>query len=258
MDRRNTIIGLRKLLLTIYDEQESDWSFDTLTRRKPNAKARELWEYQMWSQVYREELEKWLSEFEQADDTEHEQNNTSKKLKEKPVKAMPPKLDVDFSKRHKFMYLPPLEKNAEFVPILSLKCKLNEKKTSVRIKVMLIRLGESRQKPFGIGFRLENPEYEHQTDENEDGSKEGGRHDFYHAQLLDKFDYGPQINSLDWIPTSQPSFPLLAKDPVTLLFSLLVTLYGKKYCVEFYNNHRANLPDLSEYIEKLKTQLAEN
>lgn len=247
MERKTIIRGLRQLLLTIYDEQASGWSPDTL---KPNAQARELYERQMWTQVNRKELEKWFPEFEQIDDPKKEQSKVSKRTKKKRTKTAPSKIEIDFSNEHRFLYLPPLEKNAEFVPILSLKCIINEIQTSIRLKVMLIRLGETGQKPFGIGFRLENPECEHSID----NSQNQGRHDFYHAQLLNKFDYGPQIDFIDWIPVSQPSFPLLADNPITLLFSLLLTLYGEKYCFEFYNRHSKVLPDLNKYLKGLKEQ----
>jgi len=227
-----TIRALRNLLLIIYDEQKSDWSSETQTGRKPSSKAKELYEkyyYNKWHPVEETELEGWLNESDG-------------------------KLEIDFSERKAVLYLPPLEKNAEFVPVLSLKCKIGEMINSMSLYVLLIRSGKDSQKPYGIGFRFESPESEHfEKSPGEEQPETGeGLHDFYHAQLITGFDYGPEIEIPDWLPTSQPSFPLLAYDPVTLVFALLMTLYGKKYCWDFYNKHATNLRDLNPRIKRLQ------
>jgi len=230
-----TVNALRTLLNLLYQEQARDWSpqrrgWSTRhSRRKISSKAQQVREREYWTPVRERELEEWLS----ASD----------------------ELVVNFSREKKVLYLPPLEKDAEFVPILSLECNLDETRTSIILRVMLVRQEKVGKELHGIGFRLESPECENQPrDKNEDMGKKkiNGRHDFYHAQLLRGFDWGPPVKNLTWLPCSQPSFPLLANCPITLIFSLLLTLYGKKYCWEFYTRHSLHLHDMKQYMEKLQ------
>ena len=81
-------------------------------------------------------------------------------------------------------------------------------------------------------------------------------HDFYHTQLIQSFGNSPfdrkvQVECPSWLPVSQPSFPLTANCPITLVFSLLLTLYGKRYCWEFFHNHNPQLNDLKQQMNKL-------
>ena len=157
-------------------------------------------------------------------------------------------LNLDFSERGKVLYLPPLKKDANFVPILSLDCKWNQTWHSARLKVMLVCLDngpDKNPKFYGIGFRLETPE-----GMNQPGTATGneGIHDFHHAQLIKKFgkkklDRKLEIDCPSWLPESQPSFPLPAKCPVSLLFCLIATLYGRKE----YNDYRNKFPKLKHY-----------
>lgn len=223
---KSTIRALRDLLLTIYEEQKSDWSEQTLTGRKPSDKARDFYRqysYNVWHQVEEREFEKWLKE-------------------------SPDKLEVNFSKRKAILFLPPLEKDGDFVPILNMECEVGETINSMSLYVLLVQEREEGKKPRGLAFRFESPENEHYEEESNEGL-----HDFYHVQFIKGFEYGPEFEIPQWVPMSQPSFPLLADDPLTLVFALLMTLYGKKYCWDFYNRHVANLPELEPSIQKLHT-----
>ena len=119
---------------------------------------------------------------------------------------------------------------------------------SQKLRVMLVCLGnctDEYQKPYGIGFRLETPECSNQT-ETPAGNE--GIHDFHHAQLIKNFekddlDSKLQIDCPSWLPTTQPSFPLPAKCPMSLLFCLIATLYGKKE----YNNLRNEFRQRSDH-----------
>ena len=221
-----TIRALRDLLLIIYDEQKSDWSGDSLRGRKPSNVAKEFYErygYTNWNQVKETEFEKWL----RLDETTGQMN-------------------VRFSDRKAILFLPPLEKDEDFVPILNMECKVGESINSMSLYVLLVQEREEGREPRGLAFRFESPENEHyEEDSNE------GLHDFYHVQFIKGFEYGPEFEIPQWVPMSQPSFPLLANDPLTLVFALLMTLYGKKYCWDFYNRHVANLPELESSIQKL-------
>ena len=112
---------------------------------------------------------------------------------------------------------------------------------------MLVCLDENG-KPRGIGFRLETPESMNQDVEPSESQNQGantnskeGIHDFHHAQLIRKFgnklDSKLKIECPSWLPQSQPSFPLPAKCPVTLLLCLIVTLYGRKCYNKFVSDH---------------------
>ena len=163
--------------------------------------------------------------------------------------------EVNSSQWGKVLYLPPLEKDDYFVPILSLKCKLYETPSIAQFRVMLICLEENQTTDefYGIGFRMETPSSMYQDSCPNDNN---GIHDFYHAQLVRKLDSKLknklQITCPNWIPDSQPSFPLPADCPVTLLLCLIVTLYGKNYCGKFLEEHKSNIPDIKSYRKKLK------
>ena len=151
---------------------------------------------------------------------------------------------LDFSKR--VLYLPPLEEHCNFVPILSLFCT----QSTAQFKVMLICLDEDK-KQCGIGFRMETPE---RMNQNVNTSSNDGIHDFYHAQLIRKFDQRAPDSTQgfdcpSWLPRSQPSFPLPADCPVTLLLCLIVTLYGRNYYNDFLNTHGTSMTE--QYQDKL-------
>lgn len=161
---------------------------------------------------------------------------------------------VNSSQRGKVLYLPPVKKYDYFVPILSLNCKLNETQSIAQFRVMLISLDKNKTTDefYGIGFRMETPS---SMDQNSCPTVNDGIHDFYHAQLVRKLDSKLknklQITCPNWIPDSQPSFPLPADCPVTLLLCLIVTLYGKKYYSQFLEEHKNNITYIKPYQKKL-------
>lgn len=161
-------------------------------------------------------------------------------------------VEVDFSQseRGQVLYLPPLEKNPRCIPILSLYCRLNDQQGIAKFRVMLVSL-DKKGDPYGIGFRMETPESMNQEG---DMPANGGIHDFYHAQLIQRFrreevNSELQIDCPCWIPVTQPSFPLPAQCPVTLLLCLIVTLYGRECYNRFLLKHR--IFDISRYEKKL-------
>ena len=107
---------------------------------------------------------------------------------------------------------------------------------------------------------METPEKINQDVDSSVNSRSGhtgdndGAHDFHHAQLIRKFgqrklDDKLQIDCPIWLPQSQPSFPLPAECPVTLLLCLLVTLYGRKYYNQFLTDH--NIFEIGQYQQEL-------
>jgi hypothetical protein len=160
--------------------------------------------------------------------------------------------DVNFFEEKKVLYLPPLKKDAEFVPIFSLYCNLSKEQSIAKFRVMLVTLDQNdKTKLNGIGFRMEPPESRDQN-VNTTNNDNTGIHGFYHAQLIQQFSpkqFGDilQNKCLSWLPESQPSFPLPANCPVTLLLCIILTLYGW----EFYNNFCNSIPTADEYRKKL-------
>ena len=162
-----------------------------------------------------------------------------------------PEFVLNFSDR--VLYLPPLKKDPNFVPVLSLRCKLTETQSKARFRVMLI--SSDKDDNFrGIGFRLETPEGQNQDEETPSNE---GTHDFHHAQLIHTLNQTKldslQIDCPSWLPQQQPSFPMPAKGPVTLLLCLIVTLYGREGYKQFFktyiNDYRRS--DVEHYKTKL-------
>jgi hypothetical protein len=133
---------------------------------------------------------------------------------------------IDFLRQRKVLFLRPSEKGGFLLPVISLKCDFARQPTAeLRLRVGLCVLDPDNRLRV-LGYRFEMPE--------NDGS---GRHDFYHLQLIRAFEKGaPPLNDpeagLDWMPDVQPSFPLDATGPLTLILSFLVTVYGLWYLDE--------------------------
>ena len=172
--------------------------------------------------------------------------------------ALSETVGMNFSQYGKVLYLPPLKKNARFVPILSLSCQLKETHSTAQLRVMLVSLDDCLDadgKFYGIGFRMETPEsWNHDTGP----PVNRGMHDFHHAQLIQEFGQTELNNMLEiecpcWIPVTQPSFPLPAQCPVTLLLCLIVTLYGRNYYNDFFNLYfnGSKESEIKRYKDKL-------
>ena len=214
--------ALKDLLILLFKKQTSAW-ITRNPKNKPTKKALKTYNaiINKWEPITFEEIAYLFNE---------------------------PQLNLDFSKWGKVLYLPPLKKDGHFVPILSLYCKWNKTHSIAKLRVMLVCLGnrtDECQKPYGIGFRLETPESTNQT-ETPAGNE--GIHDFHHAQLIKKFgkdnlDSKLQIDCPSWLPETQPSFPVPAKCPMSLLFCLIATLYGRKE----YNNLRNEFRERSDH-----------
>ena len=89
-----------------------------------------------------------------------------------------PVVDFSESKRGKVIYLPPLEKDPDCVPILSPYFKLKKTQSIAKLRVLLVRLDENR-KPhgiYGIGFRMETPEIINQQAINSSADSQSMKH----------------------------------------------------------------------------------
>ena len=118
-------------------------------------------------------------------------------------------------KLDKRIYLPPLEYNCKdnaFIPTLHLDFNLG--KNIIKLFLEMYRLHEISQEEgwrmHGFGFRFENPH-------------EGSGHDYWHMQIT-------RVHSSalfpEWVPQNTPCFAMKALDPISLLCSMLICLYG--------------------------------
>ena len=79
----------------------------------------------------------------------------------------------------------------------------------------------------------------YETDEGGTGNRmANGAHDFCHAQLCRSITDNLKATTGDWIPESQPSFPLDACDQVSLVLCMLVSLYGGRCVADKLQNSR--------------------
>jgi hypothetical protein len=112
-----------------------------------------------------------------------------------------------------FIWLEPMRTTPAAIPVLAFEYSFDARR-KVCLRVAIFVPGDDQYPVGAIGYRLESPE--------------GGRsHNFHHAQHI--VDFGPEARPLPcprWIPTSQPALPINAKDSVSLLVGLLVSLYG--------------------------------
>ncbi|HUS70918.1 MAG TPA: hypothetical protein VM075_09130 [Anaerolineae bacterium] len=138
------------------------------------------------------------------------------------------------------LYLPEVSRQRGFVPVLCFEWDTTRVPQRVSSKIMLVTLRECQYADrhssdlCGIGFRLESGE---------------GHHGFYHSQLQRNLDFGPRITCPDWLPQTQPSFPISANCPVTLVLCVLLSLYGVKDCTKFVNEQ--GIPALQSALQRI-------
>jgi hypothetical protein len=139
----------------------------------------------------------------------------------------------------KYLYLNPVEGQA-LVPILRIACDFGCSIPELRIRLALFLSHDDKTR--GFGYRFESPEGP-------------GIHHYYHAQPITDLKAGESfLDAEDWLPTKCPTFPLDADNPVKLLLSLLISLYGISYISQIKQHvrgidhhlgkmHFENLPD---------------
>lgn len=142
---------------------------------------------------------------------------------------------VDFAKKEfpkKFvLFMPPFAGHEEgnFVPALSIAYENGSQCFSIR-SIMVTMVGTKPALFPALCFRIESP-----TSYCQPSKK--GTHDFYHVQLFKKFDYGPKTEIIEWLPETQPSFPIYAHEPIDAVLCLILTLYGAAYYKKFLDRH---------------------
>lgn len=134
-------------------------------------------------------------------------------------------------------YLPPLEDNSEFIPILSsLRSDLRNPLLDTRLYVEMYHFLGNEIELKGLGFRFER----HRT---------GPKHDYWHIQIITKGSQNiPLSEGIDWIPVTVPCIPARAKCTVSLILFMLISFYGKG----MYNKLFADMNIDNRYTELLE------
>ena len=135
-----------------------------------------------------------------------------------------------------FLYLNPISGDPTLIPVLWITADFGRWMPEVRIRLGLFLKHRDVVKAFG--YRFEAPE----------GL---GLHHYYHAQMIHGFDKGQsfaQVNEDSWLSDECPTFPLDANNPVALLLSILISLYGISYVVR---DVKPFVPGLEKYLDDM-------
>jgi hypothetical protein len=117
--------------------------------------------------------------------------------------------EMDLVAKGEFLHLETSKDTNWVVPVLGFKYRFADDESHLSLRLGLFASDEG-----AIGFRFEEPEGQ-------------GSHNFFHTQLIRAFGKNTfALPTPSWIPTSQPSFPLDAGGPISLLLNLLVSIYG--------------------------------
>ncbi len=109
------------------------------------------------------------------------------------------------------LFLPPLDDDEMFVPVMSMEIDSEKRKTSFRISLYR---NDNDNRPIFVGFRFETPS---------EGSE---KHRYFHAQPIESDLYGI-VKWREESPGTVPCIPVSAKNPVTLFLCLVLSLYGR-------------------------------
>lgn len=120
-----------------------------------------------------------------------------------------------------FLFLEPVADKG-LLPLLTL--QTSSEWINFRAYVLLTMLDESGELQ-SLAIRFETDEGSSQA------NGKIGSHDFCHAQLCRSVG-AMRTSTPNWIPESQPSFPLDADDQVGLVLCMLTSLYGGRHVVE--------------------------
>ena len=110
------------------------------------------------------------------------------------------------------IYLPPLDDDPLFVPLLSMDIDSDEG-PKANFRVDLYKLEDSLHH---MGFRFETP------------SLEGVKHKYYHVQPIEAAmgRVAAKVQRSVNVPGKSPCIPIHADSPVALILSLILSLYG--------------------------------
>mgnify|MGYP001136889637 CR=1 FL=1 len=140
-----------------------------------------------------------------------------------------------------YIYLPPLGKNSDIVPILSLWCNLKKRPPELRIYVEVYKYFRGKGIK-GVGIRFETPEY---------CANHSSIHDYWHVQLTNRNRVAQVHGCPDWVPETVPCIPAMAKCPVSLTLYMLKSFYERDVFKKIIN--KIQIP--KDYLESLPLAL---
>lgn len=152
-------------------------------------------------------------------------------------KLLSAELEFDSASQNRYLFLEPIDKGT-IVPMLSF--AYNFQRTNAELRLQVALFVPNGRTVAAIGCRFEP-------------SEGRGIHDYFHAQMFRQFKgraAGPCLPCCPpWLPISRPAFPLKADDAVTLLISMLISLYGIDFAQDLRQASFGNA--LKPYMEKL-------
>ena len=144
-------------------------------------------------------------------------------------------------KEHKLvLYLEPIEKE-RILPLIMIQS--DHDWIHFRVYALLAKLNDADNlNSLAIRFETDEGDY------RKTGTK--GTHDFCHAQLCNTISESIPVYAPEWLPDSQPSFPLDAEDQVSLVLCMLVSLYGSREVRAKLNG--PGIKNLQEHLNKVR------
>lgn len=133
--------------------------------------------------------------------------------------------ELDLKDQERFLFLEPVADNM-MLPLLTLETA--NQWVNFRAYVLLTMLDQCAALQ-ALAIRFETDEGVPQA------TGVRGSHDFCHAQLCREINGTTRATTPSWLPESQPSFPIDAKDQIGLVLCMLTTLYGGRHVVQRLN-----------------------
>lgn len=115
-----------------------------------------------------------------------------------------------------YLLMEPITKGGLMLPLISWMYDPDAKPTAKLGFHLALCMLSKNDGLFSVGYRFESP---HGT----------GMHNYYHVQLIRRFADGMPSwcdECRDSLPETQPAFAIDARDPVSLLICILVSVYG--------------------------------
>ena len=147
---------------------------------------------------------------------------------------------VDMKEHKLVLYLEPIEKE-RILPLITIQS--DHDWVHFRVYALLAKLNDAANlKSLAIRFETDEGGYK------KNGPK--GAHDFCHAQLCNTISESIPVYAPEWLPDSQPSFPLDANDQVSLVLCMLVSLYGSREVRAKLNG--PGIKNLQQHLNKVQ------
>lgn len=126
---------------------------------------------------------------------------------------------AELAPRRKFVFFEAWDEGGWFIPVATLAYDFASEPVELRFRVGFFGVDGA-----AAGYRFETPE------------GVGGAHGFFHAQPIVGWTVGDTDIRNDAVNMSQPSFPIDADSPVTLIVAAVISCYGLEYLSGLINN----------------------